>query len=167
MRIIVVSDTHQNETLLRQYVKQAMADGSVDVFIHCGDGVRDVQSVEKLLYTAYPTVRIYAVRGNCDLTARQYPVSETVMLRGVRTLITHGHYYQVKKGLSQLVKAAHSLHASLVFFGHTHHPLVVQKHGITLINPGPLSSRSHPDTAYLEVTIDNEQQICEKFIKVD
>ncbi|MBE0601015.1 MAG: metallophosphoesterase family protein, partial [Firmicutes bacterium] len=46
MRIVVYSDTHQNMALLSQSVRQAMADGKIDVLVHCGDGVRDLEGVE-------------------------------------------------------------------------------------------------------------------------
>lgn len=159
MRIIAVSDTHQNTALLRQSVQQAMEDGKIDVFIHCGDGVRDIHCVEKALLASNPNIRIYAVRGNCDVGAFPYPVTETIDLNGIRTLITHGYIHHVKHGLGMLSKAARSLHAQLAFFGHTHQPLVKEKHGITLINPG-----SFADTAYAEVIIGENRMFRAKLI---
>ena len=69
MRIVVVSDTHQNTALLEQAVRQAIADGPIDGLIHCGDGVRDLDCVEAALLASNPRIRIYAVKGNCDLGA--------------------------------------------------------------------------------------------------
>lgn len=166
MRIVAVSDTHRNTAQLRRSVRQAVEDGQIDVFIHCGDGVQDLDVVEDILRTANPSIRIYAVRGNCDLGAFQVPVSDLADLHGVRALITHGHIYDVKHGLGKLAKAARSLHAALAFFGHTHQPLIAQKHGVTLINPGSLAAWSLTDTAYLEVLIDGDHPIRENFIKL-
>ena len=82
MRIVAVSDTHQNTELLRRSVRQAIEDGPIDVFIHCGDGVRDLECVEQELLAANPRIRIYAVRGNCDLGA--YRVSRNGTRRSER-----------------------------------------------------------------------------------
>jgi hypothetical protein len=166
MRIVAFSDTHQNTALFRQSVRQAMEDGKIDVFIHCGDGVRDLENVEGELLQSNPNIRIYAVRGNCEIGALQYPAAETGDLNGVRTLITHGHNDQVKHGLGKLSKAAQAMNIRLVFFGHTHQALIKEKHGVMLINPGSLSSWSLTDTAYLEVTIDDTRNIREKFIRL-
>jgi uncharacterized protein len=166
MRIIVVSDTHQNTALLGQSVRQAIADGPIDVFLHCGDGVRDLECVESDLLQKNPRIRIFAVRGNCDLGAFPYPVSELIDLNGVRAFVTHGHLYQVKHGLGQLARAARELNAALAFFGHTHQAAIAQKHGVTLINPGSLASQASEGIAYLEVTIDLEQNVRENFIRL-
>ena len=165
MRIVVFSDTHQNTALLMQSVRQAMSDGIIDVLIHCGDGVRDLDAVEGALLMHNPRIRIYAVRGNCDLTAFQYPGTETVTLNGVRTMITHGHLYQVKHGLGQLSKSARDMGMRLVFFGHTHQMTVKEKHGVLLLNPGSLAALSLDGKAYLEVVIGKDQSIREIFIK--
>ena len=166
MRIIVVSDTHQNTALLRQSVRQAIADGPIDVFLHCGDGARDLEYVESDLLQCNPRIRVYAVRGNCDLGAFPYPSSELIDLSGVRALVTHGHLYQVKHGLGQLANAAKELQATLAFFGHTHQAAVEQKHGVTLINPGSSASQNAAGIAYLEVLIDSQRHIRENFIKL-
>ena len=165
MRIIVVSDTHQHTELLRRCVQQAIDDGPIDALIHCGDGVRDLEIVEAALMSANPNVRIYAVKGNCDLTAVGYPLSELADLGGVRALITHGHLYQVKHGLGKLAKAARELGVALAFFGHTHKTEFIEKHGVTLINPGSLASWDVSGTAYLEIQIDQNQKVHANFIK--
>ncbi|MBN1776954.1 MAG: YfcE family phosphodiesterase [Clostridiales bacterium] len=166
MRAVAFADTHQKTALFHRCVEQAMEDGAIDVLIHCGDGVRDLEAVESELLQRNPNIRIYAVRGNCDIGAFRYPGIETTDLNGVRTLITHGYDYQVKHGLGKLSRAAHAMGMRLVFFGHTHQPLVREKHGVTLINPGSLASWSLTDTAYLEVIIDETQHIRANFIKL-
>ena len=165
MRIIVFSDTHQNTALLRRAALQAIADGPVDILIHCGDGVRDLDCIEGDLLRANPNIRIYAVRGNCDLGMSQYPLTEIVALQDRKILVTHGHALQVKHSLGALAKAAGEVGADIACFGHTHQPLIREKHGVTLINPGSLASYSLTDTAYLEIMIDSHSNIRENFIK--
>lgn len=165
MRIVAFTDTHQNTAFLTRSVLQAMEDGRIDAFIHCGDGVRDAAEVEGMLMNHNPNVRIYAVRGNCDLTTTMYPEAELADLGGVRALITHGHEYHVKHGLGQLAKAAKELCAEIAFFGHTHQPLVQEKHGVLLINPGAPYALSLTDTAYLQVVVDEHRKTRSNFIK--
>ncbi len=142
-----------------------MEDGPVDMLVHCGDGVRDLDSLENELLLANPCARMYAVRGNCDLGSLHYPITEIVEANGLKIMVTHGHAFEVKYGLGMLSKAAREVGAGLVFFGHTHQPVITQKHGVTLINPGSLASYALTDTAYLEIMIDAQKNIREKFIK--
>ncbi len=165
MRIVVFSDTHQNKALLAQSVRQAIADGPIDVLIHCGDGVRDLEEVEAALLGANQCIRFIAVRGNCDLAAQHYPATDTADLNGVRTMVTHGHLYAVKYGLDSLSKSARDMGMRLVFFGHTHQPVVKEKHGVLLINPGSLTAVSMNGYAYLQVEIDDNQNIQEMYVK--
>ncbi|HPF88362.1 MAG TPA: YfcE family phosphodiesterase [Candidatus Limiplasma sp.] len=165
MRLIVFSDTHQNTAFFQRCVQQAMEDGPIDALLHCGDGVRDLDCVESDLLRANPHILLYAVRGNCDLYLTQYPVTEMLELQGVRMMLTHGHTFQVKQGLGPLASAAREMGADVVFFGHTHQATVVKKHGVTLINPGSLTSYAYTETAYLEVLIDVHKNIRENFIK--
>ena len=165
MRIIAVTDTHQNTLLLQRSVRQAIEDGPIGAFLHCGDGVRDLDCVEQELLQTNPSVQIYAVRGNCDLGAFEYPETELADFYGVRALITHGHLYSVKHGLGKLAKAAKEQNAQLAFFGHTHIAAIEEKHGVTLINPGSLASWHQGGTAYLEVTITADGIVREKFIR--
>ena len=166
MRIVVFSDTHQNTELFVQCTHQAMDNGKIDVLIHCGDGVRDLEAIESELLRRNPHIRLYAVRGNCDLTAFQYPGTETANLNGVRALITHGHLYRVKHGLGPLARAAADMGARIAFFGHTHQPLTKEKHGVRLINPGSLATLLQAGNAYLQVTVDEAGTIQERFIKI-
>ena len=165
MRIVAFSDTHQNTAFLERSVQQALEDGRIDVFIHCGDGVRDVTAVEGMLLRHNPSVRMYAVRGNCDVSASMFPAAELADLNGVRAWITHGHAYHVKHGLGHLAQAAKDLRAEIAFFGHTHQPLMRQKHGVWLLNPGAPAMLSLSDTAYLQVMISDHRDIRSDFIK--
>ena len=165
MRIIVFSDTHQHTSLLQNAVSQAMEDGPVDALIHCGDGVRDLECVEGDLLRFNPHIQIYAVRGNCDLGLAHYPLTETITVKKRKIMITHGHVFHVKHGLGKLARAAREIGADIACFGHTHQPVITEKHGVMLVNPGALASYSFSDTAYLELVIDFHNRICENIIK--
>lgn len=141
MRVIVVSDSHGCRGLLRDAVMQAVAGSRVDVFVHCGDGARDVETVTPILRDHNPDVRIYAVRGNCDVGAFDYPAAELFEVGGVRMLATHGDLYHVKSGMYALCDKARDLGAQVAFFGHTHKPLLQPAAGTYLINPGSLAQQ--------------------------
>ncbi len=141
MRVIAVSDSHGCRGLLRDAVMQAIAGGKVDVFVHCGDGVRDVEAVAPILCDHNPDIRIYAVRGNCDVGAFDYPAAELFEVGGVRMMAAHGDLYHVKSGTYALCDKARDLGAQVAFFGHTHKPLLQRAAGTYLINPGALAQQ--------------------------
>lgn len=141
MRVIAVSDSHGCRGLLREAVMQATARGKVDVFVHCGDGVRDVDTIAPILTSHNPDVQIYAVRGNCDVSAFAYPATELFEAGGVRMMATHGDLCHVKSGTYALCNKARELGAQVAFFGHTHTPLLQPAAGTYLINPGSLAKQ--------------------------
>ena len=156
MRIIAVSDTHGSRDLLRDAVMQATGIGRVDVFVHCGDGVRDVEAVEAILHDANPDVRICAVYGNCDVCALTYPRTELFELGGVRMMVTHGDKQKVKNDRRALLDEARSLGAQVAFFGHTHKPLLEPAAGVMLINPGQLTHPLRGNFAYAQVLVERD-----------
>jgi len=154
VKIIAVSDSHGSTGLLREAVLQALSGAPVDVFVHCGDGVRDVAAVEPILRDANPNVRLYTIRGNCDMGAFQYPALELFEAGGVRMLAAHGHAYGVKYQYHQLAAAAKDQNAAIAFFGHTHRPLLEAVGSALLINPGAVCKHQTGGIAYAQVIVD-------------
>ena len=60
MRILVVSDTHGNDSSLRRAI---LAQPKAEVVIHLGDGEEELLRAKR----AFPEKMFLAVRGNCDL----------------------------------------------------------------------------------------------------
>lgn len=132
MRILVVSDTHGNETALCRVIE---AQPTARVVIHLGDGVEEAESAAH----AYPDRKFHLIRGNNDgIAGRHYPTSEELLLGGKRLFCTHGHGYRVKLGLYDAVCAARERGADMLLFGHTHQPLTDYEDGLYLLNPGSL-----------------------------
>lgn len=106
-----------------------------------GDGERDLAAVQ----TRFPSLPIYAVRGNCDLRSK---LSDTLhcTVGGVRIFAAHGHQYNVRyePGLETLSDAAKRAGASVALFGHTHHSHVEQGDGLLFLNPGTIGRVAHP-----------------------
>ena len=134
MRILVVSDTHgDRQTLHRVILSQPRA----EVVIHLGDGCEDIEE-ERFLH---PEKMFLQVRGNCDWGSLLPAVGE-LCLEGRHIFYTHGHLYEVKYGLSNLVAAAEERGAQIALFGHTHQAMTEYRGGLYLMNPGSLSGPS-------------------------
>ena len=165
MRIIAVSDTHANLNYLRDAVQQALEGPAPDIWVHCGDGARDMDAVEPILLDAKPDMRIYRVRGNCDLSLHALPTMELFEAGGVRMIAAHGHTFSVKSQYEELLCKAESLGAKVAFFGHTHSPFLENARGVYLINPGALCQRLGGNTAYAQVIVAPDGKLRADLIK--
>ena len=61
------------------------------------------------------------LRGNNDYFS-DLPQEEEFVVEGNHIFITHGHYYYVSMGESDLLKEAKGRDADIVMYGHTHKP---------------------------------------------
>ena len=130
MKILVVSDTHGRDRELETAVER---EAPFDKLIHCGD----VEGRE-IFIEALADCPCCIVAGNndffCDL-----PREQEIAIGGKKALVTHGHYYGVSIDLSGIADEARSRGCEIAFFGHTHKPVVAQKNGVLVINPGSLA----------------------------
>ncbi|MBR7033441.1 MAG: YfcE family phosphodiesterase [Clostridia bacterium] len=121
MKILVFSDSHGNPKYLAAALREHK--GTVDLAIHLGDGLSDMERAGDLLdCTATATVigngeQFFERRLWADV-----PDETVISPDGVRILCCHGHKYRVKHGLSSLAEHAEQIGADLVLFGHTHDP---------------------------------------------
>ena len=153
MRIVAFSDSHGNLDRLREGVLQALTIAPIDILVHCGDGARDVAAVEALVRDRNADARFYVVRGNCDMSAFDFPAQEVFEAYGIRCLATHGHLYHVKTELETLLSTARARSAQIVFFGHTHHSFLQMPQGVYLINPGAVANQLRGNVAYAQVNL--------------
>ncbi|MDF2572982.1 MAG: yfcE 1 [Sporomusa sp.] len=148
MRIGVVSDTHGDEHTLKQVIVSA---GPVDHWLHAGDYYHDGWRLAEL--TGLP---LTVVAGNCDRNSTVL-ADEYVELAGKTIWLTHGHNYNVKYGISELVWWGRQYGASVVVYGHTHVPCNRWHDGILVFNPGsPRAPRggSAPSFGILDISED-------------
>ncbi|MBR6915020.1 MAG: YfcE family phosphodiesterase [Clostridia bacterium] len=121
MKILVFSDSHGNPKYLAAALREHK--GTVDLAIHLGDGLSDMERAGDLLdCTATATVigngeQFFERRLWADV-----PDETVISPDGVRILCCHGHKYRVKHGLSSLAEHTEQIGADLVLFGHTHDP---------------------------------------------
>lgn len=130
MKVLIVSDTHKrNDNFFR--VLEMVA--PVDLVIHCGD----IEGSEYAI-SAGAGCPVEMVAGNNDFFS-ELPMEREVEVEGYRIWITHGHNYYVSMGTELIKQEARVRGVDIVFFGHTHRPLVDMEDDITLINPGSIS----------------------------
>lgn len=145
----LISDTHmpQRWRTLPTAVSHIFA--GVDLILHAGD-VGELWVLDELSHIAPVT----AVHGNDETAAatRELPYQHLLSIAGRRILLWHSHYpdridemtarktddFYVK--LNRSVQRAQRAGASLVVFGHWHIPLLYEKDGIQVINPGAIAS---------------------------
>lgn len=131
MRILVVSDTHRKND---NYLKLLKLLGPLDLIIHCGDA----EGSEYLL-TAAAECPVRIVLGNNDYFSL-LPRELEFNVDRYKVWVTHGHNYYVSMGDEFIKKEAIARGKDIVFFGHTHRPVIDQStEGIIAVNPGSLS----------------------------
>ena len=128
MRIGVISDSHGYTGRLSTLLMMMEAEGPIDALIHLGDGYHDLSDLD------VPLPPVYQVAGNCDLFRSDTRM--TVTLAGIRLLLTHGHYQNVKQGRDQLFAAAQEAKVQAALYGHTHIQKMEWRDGLLLLNPG-------------------------------
>lgn len=134
MLIAICSDAHGARRHMDALLENLP---EIDALCFLGDMERDAVYLHYGLQEVQPRAAFYAVRGNNDPFSREAETLE-LTLSGTRTLLTHGHLYQVKTQLAPLARRASARHCSLALYGHTHIPLDSTISGVRLINPGAL-----------------------------
>lgn len=143
MRILVVSDTHGD---LRTLMKAVNAQPSTEVIIHCGDGDEQVQYLKDTIKDKM----IVGVRGNCDWCS-SLPSKEILSVCSKRIFVTHGHLYNAKFGLYNIMCAAREEKADILLFGHTHNAMTYYEDGLYVMNPGSCSGYM-ASYGYIDIT---------------
>jgi uncharacterized protein len=123
----VISDTHRYKWVIEDALKKM---GEVDMIIHLGDNIQDVEEISK-----YFKGKIINVKGNCDFS-KSVPAEIIEMIEGKKFLITHGHRYDVKNSMTRLKFKALEVSADVVLFGHSHVSGIAYEDGIWFVNPG-------------------------------
>ena len=150
-KILVVSDSHGYNNLLRYAIGQEMP---IDMLIHCGDVQGDLDSI----LGKGRDYDLKVVRGNCDLNS--CPLVLNFKVGYYNIFVTHGHLYDVKYTNERICQAARQNMADIVLFGHSHVPeIVTTEDNILLVNPGSvaLPHQYPPKRSYAVLTIDEDE----------
>ena len=93
--------------------------------------------------------KIIAIRGNCDSEVDQmvleFPITadyNIIPLNNRKLMASHGHLYNDKQLPKSLVEG------DIFMFGHIHVPVLEQKNGVYILNPGSatLPKENHPNS---------------------
>ncbi|WP_338750481.1 metallophosphoesterase [Bacillus sp. FJAT-52991] len=146
MKVLIVSDSHGWSEVLQQLKERY--ERKVDAMIHCGDSELSADD---------PAVEGYfIVRGNCD-TENQFPYDIIEGVEGRRIFVTHGHRYNIKMSLMNLMYKAKEYEADLVFFGHSHLVGAESIDGTVFVNPGSITlPRGRKEKTYAILEADHE-----------
>ena len=130
MRVLIVSDTHRHND---NYFKVLQKTGPYDLVVHCGD----IEGSEFAISEG-AGCEVMMVSGNNDFFSALPREIET-RIGKYRVLITHGHTYYVTMGNERIKQDAAHRGFDIVFYGHTHRPVVEMEKDIIAVNPGSLS----------------------------
>lgn len=156
MKIILVSDTHTNASVLAK-VKEKFP--GYDHYIHCGD----------ILVSPDNACGFHAVAGNLD-DSSLYPQESVLNAGRLRILIKHGHdlFIGADPNYRSVARYARKNGYDAVFFGHSHIYYDGEVDGIRLLNPGSLwKSRDNSPRTFMIVTIEDDVIKAEKKTSVD
>lgn len=133
MRIIVISDTHGDDEVVRKvFLKEQKA----DVFLHAGDSCTLPSEITPFI----------AVRGNCDMFYPQYPSKFTIDTEYGKLYMQH--YPRSRSELDDLRKQGFALFVH----GHTHVKEIKDYEGIKVLCPGSASRPRDDYASYMVIT---------------
>ena len=149
MKILIVSDTHRNEDNLIEVLEK---EKNLDLLIHCGDVEGAEHEIEH--YAGCDTV---FVSGNNDFFS-SLPREAELQIEGYKVWVTHGHNYYVNTNPEYIKKEARSRGMDMVFYGHTHRPIIDKTEGLIAINPGSLTYPRQEGRKYSYAVLEIENQ---------
>ena len=147
-RIGIISDTHMPERCAELPPTLFDVLDGVDLLLHAGD-VGKLWVLDKLSAIA----PVIAVHGNDETVdaQRELPAQQLLNIAGQRILLWHSHFpdsvdemlsrtEEIPPKLQRSVDRAKRAGAHIAIFGHWHIPMVYEKDGVTVINPGAIAS---------------------------
>lgn len=151
MKVLIVSDTHKkNENYFSVLGRE-----KPDLVIHCGDAEGSEYALTK---AADCPVEI--VLGNNDFFS-ELPRELMLDIGPYKVWVVHGHNYYVSMGNENLKREAVERGADIVFYGHTHRPVIDMDDDVIAVNPGSLSyprqEGRRPSYALME--LDNRDEL--------
>jgi len=135
MKILLISDTHNDLRLLENTVLPKYAD-EVRMAVHLGDFAKDLMHFQ----ASFSKIQMVGVGGSFEYNEKSeliFEVGDGELKR--RILLMHGHTMDVKTGLDRIINHARKKEVHACFFGHTHMPTILVEHDIFFMNPGSLS----------------------------
>lgn len=130
MKILIVSDTHGKQENLLTILDRVKP---IERMIHLGDAEGQEDLIAEMAECP-----LDIVAGNNDFFSTLDREKE-LQIGKYKILLTHGHYYYVNMGLSDIMQEGKARGMDIVMFGHTHRPVIEYGDGIIALNPGSVS----------------------------
>nr|WP_291234434.1 metallophosphoesterase [Frisingicoccus sp.] len=130
MRILIVSDTHGKNGNLEKVLRLT---APLDLIFHLGD----LEGSEGYIEDISPCP-VHMISGNNDFFT-SVPAEKIVVIGRHKIFMTHGHRYGVSYDVTRLKERAKELECDVVFFGHTHRPVIDLDEDVIAVNPGSIS----------------------------
>jgi len=164
MRIGVVADTHLPKK--GQHLPDQLVAGlrGCSLILHAGDWTS--LAVYELLQALAPVQGVY---GNVDEPAvkERFPALLRFSLEGYQIGVVHGHEGKGRSTPERALGAFQDQPVDLVIFGHSHIPLLEEREGVLLFNPGsPTDKRREATFSYgiIELTASGIKAWHERFL---
>ncbi len=153
MKILVYSDSHGcKSNVLSMLDKEKDA----DFCFFLGDGIGEAQECAEI----HPHIKHIMVKGNCDY----YSMGSTIAYKyidGLTFVACHGHEFNVKRWLTDLIEQTKSVRGNIALYGHTHIRNTYNDgaSGVFLLNPGSLASGQYSIITTSKGAFDVEHKI--------
>ncbi len=159
MKILIISDTHGRHDYLETVLEY---EKPLDLLIHLGDAQGHEDYIEVIAECP-----VEVVAGNNDFYS-SLPGERELKIGKYKVFLTHGHYYYVNAGTRRIRQEAEERGMDIVMFGHTHHPLIEEADGITVLNPGsiayPRQEGRRPSYILMDLDEDGEAHFSLEFL---
>ena len=144
MKVLVFSDSHGAVNYIDEML---FKENDCQTVFFLGDGMSEVTRI----MARYPEKKFIVAKGNndwhsdADTEAYKY-------IDGVTIMACHGHKFNVRFSLRELLTSATSVRANVALYGHTHKSAMYNDPvtGVCAINPGALC-----DGKYCVLTVEN------------
>lgn len=145
-KVVIVSDIHRRKENLERVIS---FNSDADFILSCGDN--------ELAYSYLLKKNVIAVKGNYPMDAG-VGYDHIINIESIKIHMTHGHRYGVKSDLLVTSKKALEHNCDISLYGHTHQAFYGERYGVTVINPGSItSSRCHLPETYVVLIVKNDQ----------
>ena len=112
MKILVISDSHQNTAVLKKILNKHS--DILHVFF-LGDNARDIENIKD----DYKNRAFHIVSGNCDYSS-SFKSFGIETIENTLIYFCHGHKEGVKYSTEDLLNTAKENNCKIALFGHTH-----------------------------------------------
>jgi putative phosphoesterase len=132
MKVLVFSDSHGALPFANEILRK---ESECETVFFLGDGIDEAEKMRD----RYPDKKFIIVKGNNDWYS-QADTEAYKYIDGVTIMACHGHKFNVRFALRNLLTSAQSVRANVVLYGHTHKSGMYNDPvtGICAINPGAL-----------------------------